>query len=183
MWALRSATTKPRQGNRGQTGKDAAQTSNSGRNIRFLKAQTNRLRQAEKAPSKASGPWRQSNTIVQPAESEMVSAMNRTNSKHKKSLNDSDALKVPSFSTHSHRMREPVKKYPVPATRVRREKTVVAKTEISALVGTPRQNNQLKEEPIPGSEITCRRSNYNKKEPKNWKKDATHARKEQEKKR
>ena len=105
MWALRSAATKPRQGNRGRTGKDAVQTSNSGRNIRFSKAQTNRLHQAEKAPSKASGPWRQSNTIVQPAESEMVSVMNRTNSKHKKSRNDSNAQKVPSISTQSHQMR------------------------------------------------------------------------------
>ena len=35
---------------------------------------------------------------------------------------------------------------------------------------------QLKEEPIPGSEITCRSRNYNKKEPKNRGKDATNAR-------
>ena len=94
----------------------------------------------------------------------MVPAMNRTNSKRKESMNDSDTQKVPSFSTRSERKRRNSRETSRSRNQgTQREKTVVAKAEISALEGTPERNNQVEEEPKPGSEVTCRRRIYEKK--------------------
>ena len=114
----------------------------------------------------------------------MVPAMNRTGPKRKESMNDSGTQKVPSFSTRSERKRGNSRETSRSRNQgTQREKTVVAKAQISAPEGTPTRNNQLEEEPIPGSEVTCRRRIYEKRSCRIGKKDATHARKEQEKKR
>ena len=48
---------------------------------------------------------------------------------------------------------------------------MVAKAEIKALKGTPERHHQLEEEPMPGSEVTCRRRIYEKRSCKTGKKE------------
>ena len=77
---------------------------------------------------------------------------------------------------------ETAEKHPEPGARVRSGRK--GKNLGTGGHSRTKRSNQLEaEEPIPGSEVTCRRRIYEKRSCRIGKKDATHARKEQEKKR
>ena len=80
-----------------------------------------------------------------------------------------------------NRSEETAEKRPEPGARVRNGR----KGKNLAAGGpsrTKRSNQLAKEEPIPSSEVTCRRRNYKKMSCRTENEDATHARKNQEKK-